>query len=118
MPLDTKAIRHLYKHGENGYRNGYGPTDTIGHLVIDTVQGLCDEVDRLRAVLDDAYVPKHVRGIHPEHFRSGQWASIREIVVEFPDGVRDNWCVNPDGGWDYEYTNDDERRIADEEPSK
>lgn len=56
--LKTSAIRGTYRFAEywndNGRKvpgSGYEPTDRIGHAVIGTVRGLCDEVDRLRGLI-------------------------------------------------------------------
>jgi hypothetical protein len=59
--LDPSKIRQIYRYAEywddNGRKvssSGYGPEDQIGHAVISTVQGLCDEVTRLRLALGRA----------------------------------------------------------------
>ena len=58
--LDTHGIRSLYRYAEyfpggveKKIGSGYEPQDRIGHVVIGTVRALCDEVDRLRAIVDE-----------------------------------------------------------------
>jgi hypothetical protein len=55
-----------------------------------------------------------VRHTHPNGFRSGEWAELKDFVlgegrscylVEFPDGVTDLWAVN-DPDEPYEFTLD------------
>lgn len=51
----------------------------------------------------------YVRGTHPYHFRSGQWAHLFSIqhdtegrdiwCVEFPDGVQDAWPSWDTAAW-------------------
>lgn len=41
MTLNTEEIRRVYDHDRHGRE--------VGRLVLDTVEALCDEVDRLRA---------------------------------------------------------------------
>ncbi len=54
--LDPKKIRTLYRHATQfpdgeWKRDGYAPTDVIGHAVIGTVQGLCFALEESRATL-------------------------------------------------------------------
>ena len=52
--IKTEAVRQTYARarvgvdGEWMYGSGYKPEDRIGHAVLDTVDGLCNEVDYLR----------------------------------------------------------------------